>query len=46
MAKSYIDQGLLVPDQVTTDMLIEELKKQGYAFVTIPELLELQPYEK
>lgn len=27
-------------------IMIEELKKQGYAFVTIPELLELQPYEK
>ncbi|MDF2633994.1 MAG: polysaccharide deacetylase [Pelosinus sp.] len=26
--------------------IIIELKKQGYAFVTIPELLEIEPYEK
>lgn len=40
MAKSYIDQGLLVPDQVTTDMLIEELKKttdtEGFIFDGYP----------
>ncbi len=27
MAKSYIDKGQLVPDEVTTKMLIEEVKK-------------------
>ncbi|MDN5422606.1 MAG: adenylate kinase, partial [Chryseobacterium sp.] len=27
LAKSYIDKGELVPDQVTTDMLIDELRK-------------------
>ena len=27
LAKSYIDKGELVPDQVTTDMLIDEVKK-------------------
>ncbi len=27
LAKSYIDRGELVPDQVTTDMLIDEVKK-------------------
>ena len=27
LAKSYIDKGELVPDQVTTDMLIEEIRK-------------------
>lgn len=27
LAKSYIDKGDLVPDQVTTDMLIDEVKK-------------------
>ncbi|MFY7814870.1 adenylate kinase [Chryseobacterium taeanense] len=27
LAKSYIDKGELVPDQVTTDMLVEELRK-------------------
>lgn len=26
--------------------IIDELKKQGYSFVTIPELLELPPYEE
>lgn len=40
MAKSYIDQGHLVPDQVTTDMLIEELKKttdtEGFIFDGYP----------
>jgi adenylate kinase len=27
LAKSYIDKGELVPDQVTIDMLIDEVKK-------------------
>lgn len=27
LAKSYIDKGELVPDQVTTDMLVDEIKK-------------------
>ena len=27
LAKSYMDKGELVPDQVTIDMLIDELKK-------------------
>jgi adenylate kinase len=27
LAKTYIDKGELVPDQVTIDMLIDELKK-------------------
>lgn len=27
LAKSYIDKGELVPDQVTTDMLIDEIRK-------------------
>ncbi len=27
LAKSYIDKGELVPDEVTTDMLIDEVKK-------------------
>ena len=29
LAKSYIDKGELVPDQVTIDMLTDELKKTG-----------------
>ena len=40
LAKSYIDKGELVPDQVTTDMLIDELKKpvetNGYIFDGYP----------
>ena len=40
MAKSYIDQGHLVPDQVSTDMLIEELRKttdtEGFIFDGYP----------
>lgn len=40
LAKSYIDQGLLVPDEVTTDMLTDELKKptdtDGYIFDGYP----------
>lgn len=31
LAKSYIDKGELVPDQVTTDMLIDEIRKPSYA---------------
>ena len=31
LAKSYIDKGELVPDQVTTDMLIEEIRKPSDA---------------
>ena len=40
LAKSYIDKGELVPDQVTTDMLIEEVKKptntNGFIFDMLP----------
>lgn len=40
MAKSYIDKGLLVPDEVTTDMLIDEVKKttgtNGFIFDGYP----------
>lgn len=40
LAKSYIDKGELVPDQVTTDMLIDELKKptetNGFIFDGYP----------
>lgn len=40
LAKSYIDKGELVPDQVTTDMLIEELRKptdtNGFIFDGYP----------
>lgn len=40
LAKSYIDKGELVPDQVTTDMLIEEVKKptntNGFIFDGYP----------
>ena len=40
LAKSYIDKGELVPDQVTTDMLIEEIKKptdtKGFIFDGYP----------
>lgn len=40
LAKSYIDKGELVPDQVTTDMLIEEVKKptaaMGFIFDGYP----------
>ena len=31
LAKSFIDKGELVPDQVTTDMLIDEIRKPSYA---------------
>lgn len=40
LAKSYIDKGELVPDQVTTDMLIDEVQKptdtQGFIFDGYP----------
>ena len=40
LAKSYIEKGELVPDQVTIDMLIDELKKpcdaEGYIFDGFP----------
>lgn len=40
LAKSYINKGELVPDQVTIDMLIDELKKptdtRGYIFDGFP----------
>lgn len=40
LAKSYIEKGELVPDQVTTDMLIDDLKKQtdtnGFIFDGYP----------
>ncbi|QCX52396.1 adenylate kinase [Elizabethkingia sp. JS20170427COW] len=40
LAKSYIDKGELVPDQVTIDMLVDELKKpadvQGFIFDGFP----------
>lgn len=40
LAKSYIDKGKLVPDQVTTDMLIDEVKKptdtNGFIFDGYP----------
>mgnify|MGYP003606060375 FL=1 len=40
LAKSYIDKGELVPDQVTIDMLIDELRKptdtKGFIFDGFP----------
>ncbi|WP_292009633.1 adenylate kinase [Chryseobacterium sp.] len=40
LAKSYIDKGDLVPDQVTTDMLIDEIRKptdtNGFIFDGYP----------
>lgn len=40
LAKSYMDKGELVPDQVTTDMLIDEVRKptetQGFIFDGFP----------
>lgn len=40
LAKSFIDKGELVPDEVTTDMLIEEIKKptdtKGFIFDGYP----------
>jgi adenylate kinase len=43
LAKSYIDKGELVPDQVTIDMLIDEVKKptdaNGFIFDGFPRTL-------
>lgn len=43
LAKSYIDKGELVPDQVTTDMLIDELRKptdtNGFIFDGYPRTI-------
>jgi adenylate kinase len=43
LAKSYIEKGELVPDQVTTDMLIEEIKKptdtKGFIFDGYPRTI-------
>ena len=40
LAKSYIDKGELVPDQVTTDMLTDEVRKpsdsKGFIFDGYP----------
>lgn len=40
LAKSYIDKGELVPDQVTIDMLIDDIKKptetNGFIFDGFP----------
>lgn len=40
MAKSFIEKGLLVPDEVTTEMLIDEVKKptdsKGFIFDGYP----------
>ena len=40
LAKSYMDKGELVPDQITIDMLIDEIKKptdaQGFIFDGFP----------
>lgn len=44
LAKSYIDKGELVPDQVTIDMLIDEVKKPtdaaGFIFDGFPRTAE------
>lgn len=44
LAKSYIDKGELVPDQVTIDMLIDEVKKptetMGFIFDGFPRTKE------
>lgn len=44
LAKSYIDRGELVPDQVTIDMLIDEVKKptdtNGFIFDGFPRTKE------
>jgi adenylate kinase len=41
LAKSYIDKGELVPDKVTIDMLIDELRNQqkptGLFLMVFPE---------
>ena len=41
LAKSYIDKGELVPDQVTTDMLIDEIKN-----LLIPTVLFFDGYPR
>jgi adenylate kinase len=41
LAKSYIDKGELVPDQVTIDMLIDELKKPTETDLFLMVSLEL-----
>ncbi len=51
LAKSYIDKGELVPDQVTTDMLIDEVKKptdtRGFIFDGYPRTaIQTQSLEK
>lgn len=51
LAKSYIDKGELVPDQVTTDMLIEEIRKPtdaaGFIFDGYPRTaVQTQALEK
>ncbi|WKS94693.1 adenylate kinase [Riemerella columbina] len=44
LAKSYIDKGELVPDQVTIDMLVDDLRKptdaQGFIFDGFPRTAE------
>ncbi|WEK69789.1 MAG: adenylate kinase [Candidatus Chryseobacterium colombiense] len=51
LAKSYIDKGELVPDQVTTDMLIDEIRKPtdtaGFIFDGYPRTaVQTQALEK
>ena len=51
LAKSYIDKGELVPDQVTTDMLIDEIRKPtdtaGFIFDGYPRTaIQTQALEK
>lgn len=51
LAKSYIDKGELVPDQVTTDMLTDEVKKDtdasGFIFDGYPRTtIQTQELEK
>lgn len=51
LAKSYIDKGELVPDQVTTDMLIDELRKptdtNGFIFDGYPRtVVQTEALEK
>lgn len=51
LAKSYIDKGELVPDQVTTDMLVDEIRKptdaSGFIFDGYPRTaVQTQALEK
>jgi len=51
LAKSYIDKGELVPDQVTTDMLVDEIRKptdtNGFIFDGYPRTVaQTQALEK